>query len=91
MNGVWGGWRQEWKWPACGMNATEWAVRVPYWLLTLSTTLLPAIWLWWHQRQKKRHKSGRCSKCGYDLRASSQRCPECGTPVPADLVRKPVA
>ena len=33
----------------------------------------------------KRAVAGRCTECGYDLRATPDRCPECGTAV----IRKP--
>ena len=29
-------------------------------------------------RRRRRASTGRCPRCGYDLRATPDRCPECG-------------
>ena len=52
-----------------------------YWL-ALVFGILPAFWIVsgsyrWRQRRRAAAK-GRCSHCGYDLRATPDRCPECG-------------
>jgi hypothetical protein len=68
--------------PRLSVRPGEWRVGVPFWLPLLFALALPAwqVGRWRHAR--RRDRQGRCSACGYDLRASGDRCPECGTPRP---------
>ncbi len=54
---------------------------IPWWALLGLTATLPGLWLLLYLREHRSLHDGtnRCSKCGYDLRASPDRCPECGT------------
>jgi hypothetical protein len=57
---------------------------IPYWFLVLASGAGAVPWLcYWVRRRRVLHwrRQGRCSQCGYDMRATPQRCPECGTPV----------
>ena len=56
---------------------------IPYWLAAACTAILPLTWLLPRAIRVRRGQSGRCPKCGYDLRATPGRCPECGNE-PAD-------
>ena len=66
---------------------------VSWWLLAALTAVLPALWLWRYRRDRRVRSNGmpHCAKCDYNLTGNASGiCPECGTPIPADLVRKPV-
>lgn len=52
---------------------------VPYWLLCVLFSIIPAAVLIRRRRHRGRVAVGHCAKCGYDLRATPDRCPECGT------------
>ena len=51
----------------------------PHAAVVVLTAIAPLRWLLQKHVRRKRKISGRCVKCGYDLRASTRRCPECGT------------
>jgi len=60
----------------------EWQYRFSIFPLCLPFAVMPSIWaIRWVYLRRKRNKwrRNRCTKCGYDLRASPDRCPECGT------------
>ena len=65
-------------------------LQVPHWALAVPGMILPLLWWRRRHRTQRRRALGLCLTCGYDLRASSERCSECGTPIPADLVRRPM-
>jgi hypothetical protein len=74
------GYRPDAPWGGTGAH-TVW---MPYWFMVVATAIFPAMRLRAWSRRRQRARSGRCPKCGYDLRATPQRCPECGaTPVEA--------
>jgi hypothetical protein len=68
-------------------DTTAQVVTLPLWAIGLLTAALPVgnlgkSMVAGYRRRWKARRSGRCKKCGYDLRATPGRCPECGA-VPA--------
>lgn len=53
----------------------------PFWSVCLLFLVAPTLWTLSVLRRSG-EQSGRCVRCGYDLRATPDRCPECGAPVP---------
>ena len=55
------------------------AVAFPFWFACLVLLVLPIRRANRWARGRRWARAGRCSGCGYDLRASPDKCPECGT------------
>jgi hypothetical protein len=51
---------------------------VPHWLVAAGGGLPALLRIGVRRYRKRRHHSGLCPSCGYDLRATPDRCPECG-------------
>jgi hypothetical protein len=58
-------------------------ITVPLAALMILFGFLPFVLIRKWIASRVRFQGGRCSICGYDLRASPDRCPECGTAVPS--------
>jgi hypothetical protein len=50
----------------------------PHWLVCAAAMMLPTARFALKWRSRRRIALGRCSSCGYDLRATPDHCPECG-------------
>ena len=57
-------------------------ISCPHWAVAGPLTVLPLVWAARRQVRRRRDLTGRCRRCGYDLRASPARCPECGAAAP---------
>jgi hypothetical protein len=56
-------------------------IGIPLWFVAIISGAGLAVSIRKFRRLIRLRMQGRCGKCGYDLRASSERCPECGTVV----------
>jgi hypothetical protein len=65
----------------------EYQAYVRLWPLAVLTAVPPALRAWRTVRRRRAAGPGKCSHCGYDLRATPERCPECGTMPQADPAR----
>jgi hypothetical protein len=69
---------------ADGTASSTFGVSFPCWVAVAALAAWPvgaaALGLRRRARARRRRRSGRCVRCGYDLRASPSDCPECGPP-----------
>jgi hypothetical protein len=58
-----------------------WQLEVRLSLLAGAFAVLPVIAFFRMAHVRRAGRTGKCLRCGYDLRASIDRCPACGTPI----------
>jgi hypothetical protein len=66
---------------------------LPPWALVgfiiVATVIVVGVPLWRGDRVRALWSiSGKCDRCGYDLRSSMEQCPECGGRIPEELARR---
>jgi len=79
-------------WYTDSFRPGDWRHEMPVWWIIASSAALPAVWALTRRRSSV---PGRCSTCGYDLRATPEksgplfdRCPECGAVPVSSAVRE---
>jgi hypothetical protein len=60
------------------LGSSSWEISCPLWIVALLLAAPPAVNVRRWRRAHRRHRSGLCRSCGYDLRATPTHCPECG-------------
>jgi hypothetical protein len=75
----------KWSGPAGYVEGitSDWRVSMPYWFPAALFAAGPVARLARRVRRARRASAGKCTGCGYDLRATPDRCPECGMTSPA--------
>jgi hypothetical protein len=73
-----------WLFVAEGELLSVRAFGMPYWFITATFALLPALRIVRYFLSKEKFMF-QCPTCGYDLRATPDRCPECGKTAKASI------